>query len=104
MDNTFIKVFNRIGDSLSKFGVVVVEVYYPRPQNKYAFPMYNQIAYAKVGVGETWDILYKRLHDRLNKVSFEDNELVRWVNIVFNEKEHKTEIRICLDRKEIVHE
>ena len=96
MDNTFIKVFNRIGDSISLYGVAVIEVYRYQPQNKYAFPIYETIAYAKVCPRESWDVAYKRLHDPLNKHKFTDDETVRGYVVEFEESAYVTKVSIYL--------
>ena len=102
MDNTFIGVFNKIGDSISMYGVAVIEVYRYRPQNKYEFPIYEKIAYAKVGIGESWDITYKRLHDPLNKYNFTDDETVERYVVEFEESTYTTKISIYLKYKGVI--
>lgn len=97
MDNTFIKVFNKIGDSISKYGVVVIEVYRYLPQNKYVFPIYEKIAYAKVCPGESWDVAHKKLHDPLNKHKFTDDETVRVYAVEFEESVYVTKVSIYLE-------
>lgn len=99
MDNTFIRIFNRIGGTISKYGIVVIEVYRYRPQNEYAFPIYDKIAYAKVGTGESWDVAYKRLHDLINKHKFTDYETVREYRVGFEESEYVTKVSIYLEHK-----
>lgn len=100
MDNSFVKVFNKIGDSISMYGVAVIEVYRYQPQNKYAFPIYKKIAYAKLCPGEYWGVAYKRLHDPLNKHKFTDNETVRSYSVEFEESANVTKVSIYLEHKE----
>lgn len=100
MDNSFVKVFNKIGDSISMYGVAVIEVYRYLPQNKYAFPIYERIAYAKLCPGEYWGVAYKRLHDPLNKHKFTDNETVRSYSVEFEEAANVTKVSIYLEHKE----
>ena len=96
MDNTFIKVFNRIGESISKFGTVHLSVIRRGETNRFH---HDLVAESDVRPGESWDVLYVRLHDRLNKLSFDDEDLVKWITIIFDEKEYKTNINVCLKAK-----
>lgn len=82
------------------YGVAVIEVYRYQPQNRYAFPIYKKIAYAKVGTGENWSVVYKRLHDPLNKYKFTDNETVRSYIVEFEETANVTKVSIYLEHKE----
>ena len=99
MDNSFIKVFNKLGDSIPMYGVAVIEVYRYRPQNKHTFPIYDKIAYVKLGTGESWDVAYKRLHDPLNKHKFTDYETVGGYTVEFEESACVTKVSIYLEHK-----
>lgn len=93
MENTFIRVFNKIGDSISKFGTVHLSVIRRGEVNRLYHVL---VAEGDVRPGESWDVLYVRLHDRLNRLSFDDKDLVKWITISFDEKEYKTNINICV--------
>ena len=96
MDNTFIRVFNKIGGSISKFGTVHLSVVQRGEMNRLN---HDLVAEGDVRPGESWGVLYARLHDRLNKLSFDDKDLVKWITISFDEKEYKTNINVCLKAK-----
>ncbi len=107
MNNTFIKVFNRMSSFLSAETTMFMRVQRLTSSClKSSMFKYDILAAAEIepckhmDVCETLGRMYKKLHDTSCQEEFADDELVHHFNVYFDASLNRIDVHIYLERKE----
>lgn len=107
MDNTFIKVFNRMSSFL--FAETTMYIKVGRIVSsciKSSMIKYDILAVAETDPGKHPDIceslgrIYKKLHDTSCQEEFADDELVHHFSVYFDDSLNRIDVHIYLEKKE----
>lgn len=116
MDNTFIKVFNRMSSFLFAETTMFIKVgRIVSSCIKSSMIKYDILAVAEIDsckcpdVCESLGRMYKKLHDTSCQEEFADDELVHHFSVYFDDSLNRIDVHIYLERKEttndhVVHE
>lgn len=108
MDNTFIKVFNRMSSFLSAETTMFMSVRrIVSPYQKSSMFKYDILAAAETNsckhpdICETLGRMYKKLHDTsCQEEKFADDELVHHFSVYFNDSLNRIDVHVYLEGKE----